>query len=473
MTDKIQLSRRKVLAAMGAIGAGSALGGAGTMALFNDEEVFEGNQLTAGELDLKIDWQQTYYGPDGWVPVNAYPDHDKDGWQSTSGDNEYSMGNPLTLTCRDLGSGAELPEDVFDGPMGEQDHLVELTDVKPGDEGEITFSLHLCDNPGFLWMTLENILEDGGVTTEPEALEGEDLGELAENLYVEVWYDHDCDNKHDDGESVILGMGDGVHADDVTLAQVREELATMGGLIPLSNGALNGWNIPAGAESRECFEGGEQYCIGVRWWVPREVGNVIQGDTLSFDVGFYAEQCRHNDGCADRAVDLSTGVADWTVTDGPQTGTAVPQTAHNRWVDPEDDSCSWVAPPDDGGNTNANGDVDPVGTYRFETTFEVDLQETPAGSGPCRLLFDASTDNQATFYLDEVAEANELVQHDGPASNPTWSYQAVSTADAEITPGEHTLIALVENADDAGPGDNPVGLLVCGGVACDCRTDRA
>ncbi|WP_238993866.1 SipW-dependent-type signal peptide-containing protein, partial [Halobellus captivus] len=451
--------------------------GLGTSALFSDTESFENNSITAGELDLKVDWQQTYTGPNGMVPVNAYPDHDEDGWQSTSSGNEYEVGSPLTLECSDLDSGAELdipsvynsPNREVPGPIDQQEHLIELGDVKPGDEGEVTFSLHLCDNPGFLWMKLQNIEEGPGDTTEPEAaeLEGdeEDLGELAENMYVEIWYDDDCDNKLDEGESVILGDGDGVHTDHVTLAQAREELGNMGGLIPLSNGGINGWNIPSKGVSRNCFDGDQQYCIGVRWWIPKEVGNEIQGDTLDFDLGFYTEQCRHNDGCEPRDIDLSTGVADWSVTDGPQTGGSIVQTPHNRWVDPED-GCEWVAPPDDG-NTDANGDVDPIGTYTFETTFDVDLEETPAGGGPCMLMFDAATDNQATFYLDEVDGDNEIGSIGGPADSET--YDALETFDVQVSPGEHTLIAEVENADDANGGANPVGLLVCGGVACNCE----
>jgi hypothetical protein len=27
-----------------------------------------------------------------------------------------------------------------------------------------------------------------------------------------------------------------------------------------------------------------------------DVGNEVQSDSVSFDLGFYAEQCRHNDG---------------------------------------------------------------------------------------------------------------------------------------------------------------------------------
>jgi hypothetical protein len=37
------------------------------------------------------------------------------------------------------------------------------------------------------------------------------------------------------------------------------------------------------------------HCFGLAWWVPEDVGNEIQSDSASFDLGFYAEQCRNND----------------------------------------------------------------------------------------------------------------------------------------------------------------------------------
>ena len=57
---KLELSRRKTLAALGTIGAASAGAGLGTSAYFSDQETFENNELVAGELDLKIDWEEHY-----------------------------------------------------------------------------------------------------------------------------------------------------------------------------------------------------------------------------------------------------------------------------------------------------------------------------------------------------------------------------------------------------------------------------
>ncbi|TKX53989.1 hypothetical protein EXE44_17105, partial [Halorubrum sp. SS7] len=61
--NNLELSRRKILAGMGAVGAAGAGAGIGTSALFNDTESFEDNQLTAGSLDLKIDWEEHYSFP--------------------------------------------------------------------------------------------------------------------------------------------------------------------------------------------------------------------------------------------------------------------------------------------------------------------------------------------------------------------------------------------------------------------------
>jgi predicted ribosomally synthesized peptide with SipW-like signal peptide len=93
MTDEYELSRRKTLAGLATIGAAGAGAGLGTSAYFSDEESFDGNEMVAGELDLKVGWQQIYYGgtvgnairprdsQDGQF-INAHPDHDDDGQQS-------------------------------------------------------------------------------------------------------------------------------------------------------------------------------------------------------------------------------------------------------------------------------------------------------------------------------------------------------------------------------------------------------
>jgi len=39
--------------------------------------------------------------------------------------------------------------------------------------------------------------------------------------------------------------------------------------------------------------------VSVVWWLPIDHGNQVQSDSATFDLGFYTEQCRHNDGETD------------------------------------------------------------------------------------------------------------------------------------------------------------------------------
>ncbi|MEF8860062.1 MAG: vWA domain-containing protein [Halolamina sp.] len=241
--DPITISRRKILASLGAIGVASTGTGIGTAAYFNDTERFGGNTLTAGEFDLKVDWQQSYYrglagqNPDDhatWQNVNAYPDAGINGGTADDG-----VQDPLftrdTLAYREYGSQfadltaeqraavetlfraqfADLPDD-FESPV------IELDDVKPGDKGEITLSFHLFDNPGYIWLGGELTENAENSVNDPESNAAsedqsqpydeaewdtyvnenggvDDFGELADAIDVELWYDDNCNNRFDDG----------------------------------------------------------------------------------------------------------------------------------------------------------------------------------------------------------------------------------------------------------------------------------
>ena len=213
------LSRRKMLAGIGAVGIASAGTGLGTSAFFSDKEEFADNTLVAGELDLLVDWQQTYDFGQGLQFVSAHPDHDGDGEQSLEvdgqvvkysdfPDEEDKDSNGANIPLLDCDNIPPISEADFgaDPVTGEaMDTLVQFTDVKPGDEGEITFSLHLCDNPGYLWMQADNISESGGVGTEPELIvDPDNLGNLGDAINAQLWYDEDCDNVYDPAEPVDI-----------------------------------------------------------------------------------------------------------------------------------------------------------------------------------------------------------------------------------------------------------------------------
>jgi predicted ribosomally synthesized peptide with SipW-like signal peptide len=213
------LTRRKVLAGLGAIGIASAGAGLGTSAYFSDTESFANNTLTAGELDLLVDWQQTYDFGDGHTFVSAHPDHDGDGEQSVvvddqvvtysdfpdEEDEDSNGANIPLLNCENIPPLAEAEFGTDPVTGDEMETLVQFTDVKPGDSGEITFSLHLCDNPGYLWMQADNVSQDGGALTEPEAVvDPDNLGDLGDAIQARLWYDEDCDNVYDEAGPVDI-----------------------------------------------------------------------------------------------------------------------------------------------------------------------------------------------------------------------------------------------------------------------------
>ena len=160
----------RILASLMVIGVAAAVAGGSTLALFNDTETSQSNVFTAGAIDLKIDWNESYNGVD-------------------------------------MGS-----QNLTDNPGS----IFNLGDVKPGDEGEATISLHVFDNPGYIWMRLQPTMDDDNGNSEPE-LEVDDPddpqdmfdGELRENLLFTLWYD-DGDNIYEpeNGEQLIEIGGD-------------------------------------------------------------------------------------------------------------------------------------------------------------------------------------------------------------------------------------------------------------------------
>lgn len=263
------ISRRRVLGGMGAIGLASAGAGLGTTAFFSDEEVYENNVLTAGALDLVVDWEEHYSdwspdeeeglqnevlmsdpGDDAYVPfptphspviwihqddidafmdntsIEAYPDTDDDGIQDVldqfdecadfaqldenldptngRGDGKRSLNEDTVNNLQDV---------VDNGADADWNPLVNLDDVKPGDFGELTLSMHLCDNPGYIWLQGQLVEARENGHTEPEAGDADEVGaadevstdvatadvELLDAIQTMLWYDEDGDNVYEPG----------------------------------------------------------------------------------------------------------------------------------------------------------------------------------------------------------------------------------------------------------------------------------
>ncbi|MFC4541924.1 SipW-dependent-type signal peptide-containing protein [Halosolutus amylolyticus] len=521
------VSRRNVLGALGAIGVGGALAGAGTSAFFSDKETFEGNELVAGELDLKLDWEEHYsdwsedelkdvgdwsmepgdglFGFPSTAPtaeqsvfveneqqfmkntaIEAFPDQTKTTNVETAIEKDHYDAQRQDLDDEICDLKADLDyvlshpyrtRGTFGGDPNPQttkpgDPLINISDVKPGDFGELTLSFHLCGNPGYVWLTGNLVDANENGHTEPERKDPDEITdddpdvdgeyvELLDEIRASFWYDTGIDGEYgadlDDkdlgeGSNIFATTGESLLPLSGSLRSVLRALENEMFLLdpkPVSNGEdknggndgdtvrkVSGWidedtdgidetivtgtndrfggarnyqcadyeerlerfepgnivgsevlnpdNAPIepgmeyggcttitvdsvdpddengnitlssdgpviivsvkggpngeqvyvfdepvvldGAEfttpgdhgisnvdvcclldgddgdnghdngKRRCFENSTTAYIGFEWWLPVDHANEIQGDSVAFDIGFYTEQCRHNDG---------------------------------------------------------------------------------------------------------------------------------------------------------------------------------
>ncbi len=142
---------------------GGAFALSGTGAFFSDRETSSGNIFVAGSIDLKID-NESYYN--GVVSTTT-------SWTLTD----------LTV------------EKFFN-----------FLDLKPGDYGEDTVSLHVDTNDAYLCANITLTSNDDNGINEPESLvdqtDGPGAGELGDNVNF-MWWADDGDNVLEVGEGVI------------------------------------------------------------------------------------------------------------------------------------------------------------------------------------------------------------------------------------------------------------------------------
>jgi hypothetical protein len=249
--EKTDLSRRRILGSIATLGGAAALGGAGSIAFLSDRERFANNRLVAGELDLKVGWQEHYsdWSPDesdGIETVRMEPGDGLTGFPGAAPEAEQAVfvsdpGRFLQNTAIEAYPDVLEPEETYDAlkrrpdddsdicdlgadtpevlasglrtrgtfprdvPESEQgnpqttepgDPLVAIQDVKPGDFGEVTFSFHVCGNPAFVWLTgaLRDASENGTNESErkdPDEEEG--VVELLDEIRAAFWYDTGSD----------------------------------------------------------------------------------------------------------------------------------------------------------------------------------------------------------------------------------------------------------------------------------------
>jgi predicted ribosomally synthesized peptide with SipW-like signal peptide len=309
MSEKLKLSRRKMLAGLGTIGIASGAAGYGTYAAFNDEES-QTTTFTAGELDLRVAYTASYNGE---KVANDSDDTDEIELDPTQEDGQLSL---------------------------------KITDLKPGDVGSLNFEIETTENSNDAWVLSQiNIANSvDGRDTEPEAQVDDDVdldevpndesmepGELEYALEFIGFYDsNDLSQFFDDSSgggydfdgntpAVPAAFYDNAQTNDTPayLPRTLNDLATQdlqqgtnsnvdvtdedsdytGAVIVdgdpdntsdnTQNDALDPLGPGGDAGNPE-----NSINFGYDWHLPANTGNVVQGDSIEIEFKFIAIQDR-------------------------------------------------------------------------------------------------------------------------------------------------------------------------------------
>jgi len=268
-----------------------------TGAFFSDTETSTGNTFTAGAIDLTVDSEQHYNGQEcvlgdydqnpntpntgQWVGTGAYP----------------VAGTPCDGTWLATNLGAH--------------KFFDFLDIKPGDEGENTISLHVDSNDAYACVDVNITSNDDMTCTEPELGAGEDPtclptptdlvttdGELAQNIEFFAWADTGADLDFGD-------LDDPTEGDNVWQAG---ELPLFSNLVGPASDVLGGETYTLADSVTGPLAGNTTSYIGLSWCAGNltvvnpgvldcdgtQMGNDTQTDSLVADIAFRVEQARNN-----------------------------------------------------------------------------------------------------------------------------------------------------------------------------------
>ena len=244
-----------------------------TGAFFSDTETSTGNTFTAGAIDLTIDSEQHYNGN-----VCQFVESDPVGQGSYQwvGNSPYPAGG---TSCDGTWEATDLGVQQF----------FKFNDIKPGDEGENTISLHINNNDAWLKMIIKDVTDFDNSCTEPEEgsidtctvsppeLLTPGAGELREALLFSVWLDQGA-------IAGFQGTTDSGEGDNIRQPSTEPELISAGTI----DASGETWPLPTP------LLGGQTAYFGIDWSLPNTVGNETQTDSMSATMEFQVVQSRKN-----------------------------------------------------------------------------------------------------------------------------------------------------------------------------------
>lgn len=277
-----------------------------TRAFFSDTETSVGNRFEAGAVDLTIDSTAHYNGMVCVLNTDTVEVLDDYWWQPEDG---YVPG-PAQYPVAGTACYGSFPWSDL-----EQEQFFDLGDVKPGDMGENTISMHVYNNDAWACMELKNLAEDENLMTEPEEEVDESLlvGELAGKTYMFGWLEDDGNNVYDPEEIPLF--------EGPTLASELFDLK-----VAIADATTGGIPLPGVDDASEASK-----YIGIQWCVGNmtvegnnitcdgsAVGNEVQTDKMTFDVSFYVEQARNNEGFRCNSLPTLTPTTEPSATPTPE-----------------------------------------------------------------------------------------------------------------------------------------------------------
>ncbi len=287
---------KSIVTSLGVVVFVAAIVAGGTGAFFSDTETSTDNIFTAGALDLKVDSVAHINGLvcfDGvWHPEELVV------WDSATSSNRLADGVDAgdvasSVAAYNVANPANVPQageacagtwDLTDLDNQEFSYtFFDYGDLKPGDSGENTISLHVYNNDAYMCATVDNVADLDNTQTEPEAdvdANGTTTGELDSELNFFIWED-DGDNILEAEENILV---DGANGEGIE--GVYDLYTSLTGPLTGSSTAYLGvyW----------CY--GDVTLVGTTLSCSGEsVTNVSQTDSLKADITFYIEQARHNE----------------------------------------------------------------------------------------------------------------------------------------------------------------------------------
>lgn len=162
---------KNILTRLAIVGSVAALAIGATSAFFSDTETSTGNVLSAGSIDLQIDNSSYYNGV--------------------------------------FNQGTSWLQKDLDGEL-----FFNFLDLKPGDYGEDTISVHVDDNPSWVCADVKLTSNDDVDCTEPELVDDPNCvvngdntdGDLAQRVNF-IWWADDGDNVFEEGETLLQPAG--------------------------------------------------------------------------------------------------------------------------------------------------------------------------------------------------------------------------------------------------------------------------